>query len=100
MGSWVDGQMQGQGTLTEACGSYYQGEMRFNERNGHGKYEFLKGSYEGQWLDGKRHGLGIMYDPNGSINFDGLWEMDSMSNGSGFFGEEFKYIGQFKFGKF
>lgn len=35
-------------------------------KNGHGKFKFLTGSeYEGGWLDGKQHGIGVLWDRNG-----------------------------------
>lgn len=40
------------------------------EEKGEGK--FLRNRYEGEWLNGKRHGIGIFYYANGS-KYEGEW---------------------------
>ena len=52
-GEWVDGKINGQGTLWYADGDQYQGE----------------------WRDGKMHGRGLYTFPNGN-KYDGDWQND------------------------
>jgi hypothetical protein len=67
------GKRDGQGTLTFADGSTYDGEWRNNKKNGSGKDSFADGdSYDGQFVDGERSGIGTYYSENGE-KFVGNW---------------------------
>ena len=44
------------------------------QKKGHGIYEWQEGhSYEGEWVDGKRHGTGTQKWQDGS-SYEGEWE--------------------------
>lgn len=58
-------------------GSYYEGEMILEFRDGFGKLIFgNKGAYEGSWKMNKMHGKGTLYYPNGDRAYEGDWFED------------------------
>ena len=60
-GEWVDGKINGQGTLWYADGDQYQGEWRDGKMHGRGTYTYADGDqYEGDWKDDRRHGKGTV----------------------------------------
>ena len=50
-------------------------------QNGYGVYEFNQGRYEGDWVDSKRHGKGVMTYLSGG-SYEGDWRNDKR-NGQG-----------------
>lgn len=41
-------------------------------RNGQGEFVYKEGSkFQGNWLDNKMHGFGILYYPNGQKAYEG-----------------------------
>ena len=62
-------------------GSYYEGEMILEFRDGFGKLIFgNKGAYEGSWKMNKMHGKGTLYYPNGDRAYEGDWFEDQFNN--------------------
>ena len=57
-----------------------EGEWADDQRNGQGKFSSHETQmvYVGQWLQGSKHGTGVMYLPNGD-SFEGRWEMGKTS---------------------
>lgn len=64
--------------------SYYGDVDENNCRTGRGRTVTAQGftSYEGEYLDDKRHGFGVCYYKEGNINYVGNWDNGSRS-GSG-----------------
>lgn len=60
-GNWLDDRKHGQGKLVLADRTTYQGAWRFDQINGTGVLKLAgdKGSYTGEFQDGKKHGLGV-----------------------------------------
>ena len=53
-GTYVNNQMNGQGTLTMENGNVFKGQYRNSKINGHGVFTFADGNYwSGFWQDGK-----------------------------------------------
>lgn len=63
----MNGRRHGFGTKVNPDGSRYQGEWRFDKKNGKGLYIYGNndGTYEGEWRDNKRHGKGVRVYGNG-----------------------------------
>ncbi|MEM1003261.1 MAG: hypothetical protein AAGH46_11495, partial [Bacteroidota bacterium] len=61
-------------------GSMYEGDMKNWDRQGFGKYTWASdGSYYvGSWKKGKRHGLGIWFNKDGSIRKKGFFKKDEL----------------------
>ncbi|XP_078354008.1 radial spoke head 1 homolog isoform X2 [Oculina patagonica] len=55
-------------------GDEYQGEYQNGKRHGMGKYTFVKGRarYEGEYVEDLRSGQGIFWYPDGSV-YEGAW---------------------------
>lgn len=65
-GSWVDGQMFGNGTYLWPNGNVYTGEWRDNKMCGHGRYNWSNGkSIECNFLNNQKHGKAIIRMPDG-----------------------------------
>ena len=56
--------------------------------------------YQGEWQDGKRHGIGTYISPNRTI-YEGEWVNGSLSGqGTCTWSDGAKYVGQWKDGKY
>lgn len=76
----------------------YNGAVSNNKPNGYGIGYFEYGTYEGNWLDGKRHGTG-KFTWNDGKTYEGDWSYDSRTGkgkGNIFSGY---YEGEFRNGK-
>ena len=75
-GEWVDGKINGQGTLWYADGDQYQGEWRDGKMHGRGTYTYADGDqYEGDWRDDRRHGKGtVVY---AAIDGTSCWRLEA-----------------------
>ena len=64
--------------LSQICIGFEVGlESEVCLQNGEGTVQFESGDvYEGQWKDGKRHGIGSMYLKDGSKAFTADWRDD------------------------
>lgn len=83
VGNVLDGKLHGKGTLTYICDNKY--------------HEFYKyQSYEGDWVEGKKHGYGTFIWKNGD-KYVGYWSNDK-ANGQGTmkWANGDKYVGEWK----
>lgn len=102
-GSWMQGKMHGQGTITWPDGRIYRGQLRQNQKHGHGVLEVKTSEgvtvYEGQWKMDKLEGRGFVNYDNGDY-YEGTFK-DGKPHGQGtmkqgrFMGSgAFVYIGE------
>lgn len=102
-GPFVESKITGRGRFTWPDGSSYEGSLENGKRHGEGVYTAADGvtRYDGQWVQGHRHGQGrLMYDTSGESYYFGQWE-DGWKHG---FGRQVWpsgniYEGQWQFGK-
>lgn len=76
-GKCKNGFANGKGTATGI--DSYEGTFSKGLPNGEGKYSWSDGgTYTGEWLEGKRHGIGIYIKNENGIDsiLDGLWQFD------------------------
>lgn len=80
IGNWKDGKKNGSGTLIFPDGSEYQkyvGEWKDNDFGGQGTLTYSNGKiFTGKWINGRKEGLGILYNANGTIEHKGKWSND------------------------
>lgn len=71
-------------TVVDKNGSKYIGQMKNGKKHGKGTLYRPDGSkiYEGDWIDGKVNGKGTMFNSDGSILYDGDW-VDGKWHGKG-----------------
>jgi antitoxin component YwqK of YwqJK toxin-antitoxin module len=61
----------------------YKGQVNEGKPNGWGKAYFQNGSmYDGEWKDGKQHGLAKEHYPDGTLQYDGYYK-DGKRDGQG-----------------
>jgi len=59
-------------------GREYNGQWKYDKKNGRGIYKWPDGSnYDGKWIDDKREGKGVYYDGAGK-SLEGVWVKDLM----------------------
>ncbi|XP_008323300.1 alsin isoform X3 [Cynoglossus semilaevis] len=86
-GHWLAGKPNGRGVLKWPDGRIYTGEFKNGHEDGFGEFIATnktlnkKDHYEGQWKEGKMHGLGTYRYANGEI-YDGSFQ-DGMRHGHG-----------------
>ena len=82
VGTWTDGFLDGNGSIYYANGLVYHGSLDNGRRQGFGRlfnensfYQSSKNSltYEGEWLENKKHGFGTSFGQDGS-KYVGHWE--------------------------
>ncbi len=73
-------------TVVDEDGYKYVGQMKDGKRHGKGIEYRPDGTklYEGNWVDGKRHGKGTSYCSDGSKIYDGDW-VNGLKHGKGAF---------------
>ena len=73
----------------------YEGEYLNGERHGKGKAYYSDGtlSFEGEYLYGKKNGKGKVYHSNGKLEFEGEY-INGLKNGKG---KEYDYNGKLSF---
>ena len=78
-GSWVDDKVKGVGRMEYANGDIYMGEWESDQRHGKGKFFSVETNttYEGMWLNGYKHGNGILYMPLSST-IEGTWRLGAI----------------------
>ncbi|MFZ5967379.1 MAG: YceG family protein [Bacillota bacterium] len=76
----------------------YEGETLNGKRHGHGTMNFKKGyKYVGEWQNDGIHGVGTMYFPSNGNRYEGEWVNNEMrGEGTMYFGAGDKYVGQWK----
>ena len=58
-------------------GNQYIGQKKGGLKHGRGKYIFKDRSYyEGSWRNNLMHGKGVLYLPNGKVEYEGEWADD------------------------
>ena len=68
---------EGSITVTLPNGDIYTGDVLNHKYNGKGEYFFKSHNlaYKGEFRDGKQHGQGLLFNPNGGdVIYNGLWE--------------------------
>ena len=73
----------------------YEGEYLNGERHGKGKVYYSDGklNFEGEYLNGKKNGKGKVYHTNGKLSFEGEY-VNGKRNGKG---KEYDYNGKLSF---
>ena len=62
--------------MTIQNGAKYEGQYKFNKKNGNGSFYYPDGSvYHGQWLHDQKNGIGTYIYRNGD-EYKGNWEKD------------------------
>ena len=103
-GSWQEGVMQGQGSITFSNGHTFFGEIENGKRNGFGRSFNPEGDliYEGIYKNGDRDGKGILYNQDGSKyigEYKGQFTKKKMGEGKFVFSDGTYYTGTWKDGK-
>jgi hypothetical protein len=63
-------------------GARYEGEYHMDRRNGQGTYWYADGrSYSGEYKDDRPNGQGKQTDSDGSVLYDGEWNLGEFING-------------------
>ena len=78
-GDFTRNTLEGQGAYEWKDGSKYEGEIKAGLRHGSGVFRSPDGTlvYDGQWQEGKRHGVGkLTYDSEGKECYEGEWQLD------------------------
>ena len=99
VGKWRDGKPIGKFDLYFTDDNHYHGTIDNQKRpHGSGIVHFtcqldIRGTYEGEWVDGKRHGNGMLTMTDGSI-YSGEW-LDGVLSGHGYirYGDGTEYRG-------
>ncbi len=79
IGSWKAGRYHGQGLYISSETGTYEGEFVDNKRSGLGQLNYINGNiYKGNWALDKKHGLGQMIYANGD-HYEGLWNKSKRS---------------------
>jgi hypothetical protein len=75
-GNYEHGKRHGHGILTWPYGAHYTGQFENDKRNGQGVYVHADGRcYTGLYLDDRPHGYGVMKAVDGTVLYDGMWEL-------------------------
>lgn len=77
VGSWTNGDMDGECIYFMADGSVYVGSIRANKRDGFGKLLHTNGDvYEGDWYANKKNGQGVYFYYATDTLYDGSWVLN------------------------
>ena len=123
-GCFVDGQLEGSGTVTFADGGRYDGDFMRGLRDGQGVMVFVDGRryegaweadrphgegvftwpdgnrYEGGYRRGRREGQGVMTTQGGASRYQGGWFEDKEhGHGQRQFGDGREYVGDYERGR-
>ncbi|QDZ25416.1 hypothetical protein HOP50_17g79570 [Chloropicon primus] len=97
-GLWRDGYMHGQGTYVWVDGVQFKGDFHMNQIQGTGTFAWPNGDvYVGELRGGKRDGRGRMYLKAEGTCYDGEW-LEGLKHGYGKldYGMGKKYVGDWK----
>ena len=76
-GLFKNSQRNGLGTLYESNGEVYKGQFKNNKKHGRGEQiDLFEEKYLGYWIDNAKNGKGILFDENGKVLKQGIWEND------------------------
>ncbi len=78
-GTWEKGIMT-RGRIYSPTGAYYEGEIKSDIPNGSGTSKNPELTYEGSWLNGKKHGQGILKYSDG-FTLEGTFENGEATKG-------------------
>ena len=75
-GAWVHGMRQGLGKVLFPDGSFYKGDFNANMFHGQGVMFWADGAYySGEWVENQQHGQGKEVYPGGKkLRHEGLWQ--------------------------
>ena len=76
IGQFVNGKLSGRGSIEYFNGGKYNGGWNNNKFNGNGTFTYANGIneiYDGDWKDGLEEGIGYHYNGNSKIGFIGNW---------------------------
>ena len=60
----------------------YEGDIVNGKKHGTGEMRYTNGNtYSGEWQDDKKNGLGGMYYADGCSNYEGSWKNDEYEHG-------------------
>jgi len=80
-GEWKNGLRSGKGRYEWPDGDWYEGELFLDQPHGQGVYQWKNGErYEGQWQEGKRQGQGTLYDKEGKVIQNGIWDKNVLKS--------------------
>ena len=80
-GEWKDNKRHGEGEFKWPDGAIYEGDFILGERTGEGVFKYTTGEeYKGEFEKGLRSGQGKLFDIDGNVSYDGLWEKDKPVN--------------------
>ena len=80
IGEYSHGRENGKGVKTYGDGNKYDGELKNGLFEGYGIFHWVNGKrYEGYWSQSKRHGKGVVYDPQNypNLRFNCEFNMDA-----------------------
>lgn len=79
-GNFVNGRLEGKGTMIYVGGASYSGEWHNGLREGHGTWNYADGgSYVGEWHRGQMHGRGKLVKGDGTVIL-GIWNDGRMTS--------------------
>jgi hypothetical protein len=102
VGTFRDGNFNGQGTYTFEDGTRYVGEFRNDKRTGRGTFFYLNGDrYSGDFIDGEYSGSGTYHFAASGNRYVGTM-LASKFHGVGtfFYADGDRYVGEFRNDKF
>ena len=75
VGYWSEGEIVEGEIYVQEDILYYQGEFLEGEKHGEGILHWENGTvkYKGRWRNGNKHGEGILYREDGTIRHQGEW---------------------------
>ena len=66
---------EGLGYIKYKDGSMYAGLVKDKMRNGKGRMTYANGDiYQGEWVNGKAHGVGVFVDKEDQTIYEGDWD--------------------------